>query len=406
MLTTPKSLRLHIAITGRSNSGKSSLLNHICGSSSSITSPEKGTTTDVVEKAMEFRPIGPVLLLDTAGTDDDTTLGAQRIERTRKAIEKADILLIVTRSNVWGTPENDLLKAAKEKKIPAIPIVTHTDKEPVKDGFISEISNLCGSQAICVCPLPDSGTRDEFLNALRLELLKVLSEEFITPPPLLADLVPESSTVLLLVPIDSQAPKGRLILPQVQAIREILDANASAVIANENNFAAQLQNLKTPPALVICDSQVVHIMVKHLPPEIPATTFSILFARLKGDLELLAEGAKAIDLLEDGDCILISEACTHHAADDDIGRVKIPRLIEKKTGKKLLFDVISRDFPDDLAKYKLVIHCGSCMLNRKETLSRINFANSCGIPVTNFGMAISHCQGVLERALSPFRSIK
>ena len=403
MLTTPKSLRLHIAITGRSNSGKSTLLNLISGSNSSITSPERGTTTDVVEKAMEFRPIGPVLLLDTAGTDDDTVLGNQRIERTRKAIAKADIMLIVTKSNQWGKPEEELLEAAKEKKIPAIPIITHTDIEAAEESFIAKVSKLCETQAISVCPLPEKNSRDAFLNALRQELLNVLSDEFITPPPLLADLVPDSSTVLLLVPIDSQAPKGRLILPQVQAIREILDSNASVVVANENNFVRQLENLKTPPALVVCDSQVVHLMVKHLPPEIPGTTFSILFARLKGDLELLADGAKAIDQLDDGDRILISEACTHHAADDDIGRVKIPRLLEKKTGKKLIFDVISRDFPEDLAKYKLVIHCGSCMLNRKETLSRISLAHSFGVPVTNFGMAISHCQGVLERVMVPFK---
>lgn len=403
MLTTPKSLRLHIAITGRSNSGKSTLLNLICGSDSSITSPERGTTTDVVEKAMEFRPIGPILLLDTAGTDDDTVLGNQRIERTMKAISRADIMLIVTKSNQWGKTEEDLLAAAKEKKIPAIPIITHTDIEPAEESFIAKISKLCETQVISICPLPGKNSRDAFLNALRQELLNVLSDEFITPPPLLADLVPDSSTVLLLVPIDSQAPKGRLILPQVQAIREVLDSNASVVIANENNFVRQLENLKTPPALVVCDSQVVHLMVKHLPQEIPGTTFSILFARLKGDLELLAEGAKAIDQLDDGDRVLISEACTHHAADDDIGRVKIPRLIEKKTGKKLIFDIVSRDFPENLAQYKLVIHCGSCMLNRKETLSRINLANSFGVPVTNFGMAISHCQGVLERVMVPFK---
>ena len=393
MLTTPKSLRLHIAITGRSNSGKSTLLNLICGSNSSITSPERGTTTDVVEKAMEFRPIGPVLLLDTAGTDDDTVLGNQRIERTMKAISRADIMLIVTKSNQWGKPEEDLLAAAKEKKIPAIPIITHTDIEPAEESFIAKISKLCETQVISICPLPEKNSRDAFLNALRQELLNVLSDEFITPPPLLADLVPDSSTVLLLVSIDSQAPKGRLILPQVQAIREVLDSNASVVIANENNFVRQLENLKTPPALVVCDSQVVHLMVKHLPQEIPGTTFSILFA----------EGAKAIDQLDDGDRVLISEACTHHADDDDIGRVKIPRLIEKKTGKKLIFDIVSRDFPENLAQYKLVIHCGSCMLNRKETLSRINLANSFGVPVTNFGMAISHCQGVLERVMVPFK---
>ena len=206
----------------------------------------------------------------------------------------------------------------------------------------------------------------------------------------------------MLVPIDNQSPKGRLILPQVQAIRDVLDADASVIVANENNFKQQLENLKKAPDLVVCDSQIVHFMIANVPENIPCTTFSILFARLKGDLELLAEGAAMIDKLNDGDKILIAEACSHHAADDDIGRVKIPNMIKKKISKKLIFDVISRDFPENISAYKLIIHCGSCMLNRRETLSRIYQAADSGVPVTNYGMAISHCQGVLKRVLSPF----
>lgn len=242
------------------------------------------------------------------------------------------------------------------------------------------------------------------LDSVRTVLDTLLKDKIQQEIPLLRDLVHAGETVIMMVPIDNQAPKGRLILPQVQAIRDVLDANASVIVANENNFSAILDTLKTPPSLAVCDSQVVHQMVKVLPHDIKCTTFSILFARQKGDLELLYAGASKIDTLQDGDRILIAEACSHHAADDDIGRVKIPRLIEKKCGKKLIFDVISRDFPENLKDYKLIIHCGSCMLNRRETLSRLEFAQASGIPVTNYGMAISHCQGVLKRVMSPFIS--
>ena len=403
MLTTPKSMRLQIVLAGRSNAGKSSLLNLLCGSESAITSSIPGTTTDVVEKAMEFRPFGAVLFLDTAGFDDNTELGAKRIEKTRTALKRADLLLIVSRNGIWGDIEEILLQTAKANRTPAIAVFTHADKENLSETQKREIEKSC---PVLACNALDrkSSNRDAVLDRLREIMQDILKEKAAPELPLLRDLVRENSTVVMLVPIDNQAPKGRLILPQVQAIRDVLDANASVIVANENNFASVLENLKTPPALAVCDSQVVHVMTKTLAPEIPCTTFSILFARLKGDLDLLYSGAKAIGTLQDGDRILIAEACTHHAADDDIGRVKIPRLIEKKSGKRLTFDVISRDFPDDLSKYKLIIHCGSCMLNRQETLSRLEFARDCGIPVTNYGMAISYCQGVLERAMSPFIS--
>ena len=393
-------MRLQIVLAGRSNSGKSSLLNLICGSRTAITSSIPGTTTDVVEKAMEFRPFGAVLFLDTAGFDDHTPLGEKRIEKTCNALKRADVLLIVSRAGTWGDVEEKLLKTAVLNKVPAIAVFTHTDIN-TPDGEFWKTTEKKLPILRC-CTLEGAGDRDRLLDGLRSVLADVLKEKNEREQPLLRDLLKAGDTAVMLVPIDNQAPKGRLILPQVQAIRDVLDANASVVIANENNFSTQLENLKTVPDLVICDSQVVHVMMKHLAPEIPCTTFSILFARLKGDLELLYAGAKAIDSLCDGDNILIAEACTHHAADDDIGRVKIPRLIEKRSGKRLNFEVISRDFPADLGKYKLIIHCGSCMLNRQETLSRLDFARSCNIPVTNYGMAISYCQGVLERAMSPF----
>ena len=395
MITTPKSTRLQLVLAGRSNSGKSSLLNLIYGSNAAITSPVPGTTTDVVEKAMEFRPFGPVLFLDTAGFDDNTELGYKRIEKTRIALKRADVLIIVSKAGVWGDIEESLLNEAKTNKIPVMAFFTHTDIDAQQKDFSS-------CPYVSGCTLSGKTDRDEILNKMRSVLADLLKDKISQEIPLLRDLVAPGETAIMLVPIDNQAPKGRLILPQVQAIRDVLDANASVIVANENNFATILENLKNPPALAICDSQVVHLMVKVVPPEILCTTFSILFARQKGDLELLYAGASTIDLLEDGDKILISEACSHHASDDDIGRVKIPRLIEKKCGKKLVFEVISRDFPDNISDYKLIIHCGSCMLNRQETLSRLEFARSCGIPITNYGMAISHCQGVLKRVMSPF----
>ena len=395
MVTTPKSTRLQLVFVGRSNSGKSSFLNLLCGNAAAITSPIPGTTTDVVEKAMEFRPLGPVLFLDTAGFDDNTELGKKRVEKTLTALTRADVLFIVSKSGVWGEIEENLLDLSKKNNIPAVAVFTHID-ETAPDGNFKECP------AIYVCALPDKSNRDQVLDELRKILIELLKDKLDAEPPLLRDIVPAGATVLMLVPIDNQAPKGRLILPQVQAVRDVLDGDASTLITNVNNYKQQLNNLTKAPDLVICDSQVVHFMIENTPAEIPCTTFSILFARLKGDLDLLAKGAAAIDLLEDGDKILIAEACTHHAADDDIGRVKIPNLIRKKSSKQLDFEVISRDFPDDISKYKLIIHCGSCMLNRRETLARISAAAASGVPVTNYGMAISHCQGVLKRVLSPF----
>ena len=397
MVTTPKSTRLQLVFVGRSNSGKSSLLNLICGSNAAITSSVPGTTTDVVEKAMEFRPFGPVLLLDTAGIDDLSELGTKRIERTQNTIKRADVLIIVCRAGQWSSFEDELLSAAEKNKIPAMAFFTHTDLFETTGDF-SKCPSTSG------CTLPEKSDRDTTLDSIRKVLDSLLKDKMQQEIPLLRDLVSPGETVIMMVPIDNQAPKGRLILPQVQAIRDVLDANASVIAANEHNFSTILDSLKTPPALAGCDSQVVHQMVKVLPPEIKCTTFSILFARQKGDLDLLFSGASTIDDLQDGDRILIAEACSHHAADDDIGRVKIPRLIEKKCGKKLIFDIISRDFPDNLNDYKLIIHCGSCMLNRRETLSRLEFAQKSGIPITNYGMAISHCQGVLKRVMSPFLS--
>ncbi len=399
MEETPRSLRLQIAIAGRTNAGKSTFLNRIAGQDVAITSPTPGTTTDVVEKAMELRPLGPVLFLDTAGLDDSGDLGGRRIERSARAFNRADVMLLLTTAGLWGDPEEHALAAAKDRKINVIPVVNKIDLEAPTQEFICLLTEKCG-----FAPLLTGETgREALLPELKAALLAALPDDALTPPPLLSDLVQPGETVVMIVPIDIQAPKGRLILPQVQALRDALDAGTLAVVVRESEYPAALAQLRRPPALVVCDSQVVDLMVRETPADIPCTTFSILFARLKGDMPLLAAGAAAINRLAPGDPILIAEACTHHSSEDDIGRVKIPRWLAKKVGGELAAEVSAgRDYPADLSAKKLVIHCGSCMLNRRETLRRLELAARAGVPVTNYGMAISECHGVLERVLSPF----
>ena len=402
MIGTPKSLRLQIALVGRVNSGKSSFLNLVSGQQVAITSSQRGTTTDVVEKAQELIPLGPVLWLDTAGTDDDSALGKKRGERTLQAVDRADIMLIVTTPNVWGEPEAKLLKLARERDIPAIPVVNRIDTAKCEEGFLATLKEKCGCAPITANSLGGDAERDRVLDAVKSALLASAPDDFLTPPPMLGDLLAKpGALVILIVPIDIQAPKGRLILPQVQAIRDALDADAQVLVVKENQYSAALANLKNPPALVVCDSQVVDKMVAETPETIPCTTFSILLSRLKGDIVRLAAGVNAIRDLRSGDRVLMAEACTHHATHEDIGRVKIPRMLEKRAGGKLEFDFSGgRDFPEDLSPYKLIVHCGSCMLNRRETLRRLERAGK--TPVTNYGMAISYCRGVLKRVLSPF----
>ena len=349
MIGTPKSLRLQIAIAGRVNSGKSSFLNLVSGQSAAITSAERGTTTDVVEKAQELIPLGPVLWLDTAGTDDDSALGAERLRRTMQAIDRADILLIVTTPNVWDKDEEALLAAAQERKIRASPVVNRCDTAVPTADFLAAVAGRCGVAPITANSLGGSAERDRVLGDLKAALLAVAPEEFLEPPPLLGDLLPANGgLVVMIVPIDLQAPKGRIILPQVQAIRDALDADAQVLVVKEGQYARALANFRTPPDLVVCDSQVVDLMVAETPAEIPCTTFSILLSRLKGDIRKLAAGVGAIDRLKPGDRVLMAEACTHHATHEDIGRVKIPALLEKRAGGKLDFDFSGgRDYPDD-----------------------------------------------------------
>ncbi len=394
MLNTPKSLRLQIAILGRVNAGKSSFLNLVTGQKTAITSNIAGTTTDVVEKAQELLPIGPVLWLDTAGFGDNTPLSKERLKKTIKVFERADIVILVCEGDKIEEEEKQIIAMAEHKKIPLLKVYNQADKHKITatDGLIVNST--------------DNFSRNKVLTDLKSALLKICPEDFINNRPLVGDLAPEHSMVVMIIPIDYEAPKGRIIMPQVQAIRDCLDHNQNVLMVKENDYLSVLQNLKNFPALVVCDSQIVDNMVKETPSNIKCTTFSILMARFKGDLCKMAEGAAVIDKLQDGDKILIAESCTHHAVEDDIGRVKIPNWLKQKTGKNLLIEHVSGcDFAENLANYKLVIQCGGCTINRREVLSRIYKCEQAGVPITNYGLCISELKGVLKRVLEPFDEV-
>ena len=388
-----KSMRLHIGIFGKMNAGKSSFLNRITNQEVSIVSNIAGTTTDVVEKSMELLPAGPVTFLDTAGIDDSTELGTERIKKTMSILNRTDIAVLICDYNGIDTFEENLIEKFKELNIPYCIIINKTDIKPVSGEMLEKIKKFTDNILVA------SILKDEnFVFNFKKTLVKLLPEDFINSPEIITDLVPQKSTVILVIPIDKEAPKGRIILPQVRTLRELLDNNCICIAVKESELKQALENLKTAPSLVITDSQAFKQVSQIVPQEIPLTSFSILFARLKGDLKVLLNGVKTIDNLKDGDKVLILESCTHHPIEDDIGRVKIPNLIKQKTGKNILFDNISgHDFPD-ISNYKLIIHCGACMTNRKEVLSRILIANNMNIPITNYGLVISYCLGILPRA--------
>ena len=390
-----KSMRLHIGVFGRTNVGKSSLLNKITNQEVSIISDIAGTTTDVVEKSMELLPVGPVTFLDTAGLDDETELSVQRIEKTMKVVNRIDVAVVVCDFNGIGKFENDLIEKFKELKIPYLIVVNKCDLAP-KSFHIdlkSELSNI----------IYTSVKKDEkIVFKFKEALVNLLPEDFVNSPKIVGDLVPAKSTVILVIPIDKEAPKGRIILPQVQTLRDLLDNNCLSYVVKESGLKDALDNLKTPPALVVTDSQAFKKVSEIVPENVSLTSFSILFARLKGDLDEFVNGAKAIENLKDGDMVLILESCTHHAIEDDIGRVKIPNLLRKKTGKNLVIhNYAGHDFPD-IKDYKLIIHCGACMTNRREVLSRVLIANQNNVPITNYGVVISYCLGILPRAIKIF----
>ncbi len=404
MLSTPKGLRLQIALVGRTNVGKSSFLNFVTNQDIAIVSPIPGTTTDVVEKPIELLPFGPVNFLDTGGVDDSSILANKRIQRTQKIFERADVVTLVVEPNIWTDFEKNLAESAKKQNLPLIVVINKVDLEEPKENFIDKIKEYTENVLSVSCL--NKSSYDRTLEEFKKLLFKVSENIKDREISLLGDLLPNNALVVFIVPIDSEAPKGRLILPQVQAIRDVLDNNCAVLVVKDSEYKQYLTSLARKPDLVVCDSQVVHKMVAETPEDVKCTTFSILFCRYKGDLMTEVLGSAYADFLEDGDNVLIAEACSHHPLQDDIGRVKIPRWLHEYLGRKLNFDVFAgRDFPEDLKKYKLIIHCGSCMLTRREKLIRIETARAQGIPITNYGILISKCQGVLERVLSPFPDI-
>ncbi len=406
MFTAPKSLRLQIGLFGRTNVGKSSVLNLIAGQQVSITSSVPGTTTDVVEKSMELLPIGPVVFLDTAGIDDESALASKRVAGTQKIFSRADIAVLVSEAGHWGPFEERIRSECDTHTIPLIVIVNKCDLNEETD-HDSGIDPSVPRDRILAFSATDFQNRDFYINQFKQTLITLVPEDFLTPPPLVGDLLPPGGHAIFIVPIDIEAPKGRIILPQVQAIRDVLDHGCQVTVVKESEYLAALERCSILPDLVVCDSQVVDRMVAETPPGIACTTFSTLFSRNKGDLEVQVEGVTALDSLTPGDKILIAESCSHHAMDDDIGRVKIPRWLTAFLGFEVQADVYSgRDYPENLAEYSLVIHCGACMLTRREMLMRIEKARRAGVPVTNYGIAISYIHRTLERIISPFTGLQ
>ncbi len=394
---TRKSFRLHIGIFGRRNCGKSSLLNAVLRQAVSIVSEQAGTTTDPVEKPMELQPLGPVLFIDTAGIDDSGALGELRVAKTRQVFERTDLGIVVAESGNWGEFEEHLIAELENWEIPVVVVFNKSDLVETAEELLSQVKAR-GLRAVKTVAIKGEGIED-----LCQAMVESVPPERLIEPDLLGDLVAPGECVVMVVPIDKEAPKGRLITPQVQAIRNVLDADAYTVVAKERELRFALENLRRPPCLVVTDSQAFLKVAADVSPETPFTSFSILFARLQGDLVEMVKGALAIDALQAQDRILVAEACSHHPIADDIGRVKLPRWLRQYVGSKLEFEhVQGHDFPEDLSSYRLVIHCGACMWNRREMISRIARCKRAGVPITNYGLSIAYSLGIFERALRPF----
>lgn len=387
---TPSAERIHIGIFGKRNAGKSSVINAITGQNLAIVSEIKGTTTDPVLKAMELLPLGPVVMIDTPGLDDEGELGALRIQKAYQILNKTDIAVLVVDSSVGITKEDeDILARIKDKKIPYV---------------------IAMNKADLISPLAESSKNTIYISTVTNKNIYELKELIACQAPkedttkrIVGDLLEPLDFVVLVIPIDSSAPKGRLILPQQQTIRDILDSGATAIAVKDTELPETLASLGKKPKLVITDSQAFKRVSADTPVDIPLTSFSILFARYKGNLKTVVNGARALDSLENGDTILISEGCTHHRQCEDIGTVKIPKLLKKHTGKELNFEFTSgTEFPTDLSKYKVIIHCGGCTLNEREMKYRLKCAEDAGIPMTNYGIAIAHMNGILERSVEMF----
>lgn len=396
---TPRGLRLHIAIFGRRNAGKSSLINAVTRQKVALVSDIPGTTADPVYKSMEIPPIGPVVLIDTAGIDDVGDLGELRVRRTMQVLHQADLALIVLDpARGVGGGEQEILFQAKEDKVPVLGVANKLDLYPKEIAAKSaEWSRELGVSFVAA-----SAVTGEGIEQLKKEIIRLAPQNW-GETPIVGDLIGPGDLVVLVVPIDLAAPKGRLILPQVQTLRDILDHDAIGLTVKEGELRQAMQSLNRRPKLVVTDSQAFRHADAETPPDVLLTSFSILFARYKGDLATLAAGAAAIDRLQPGDRVLIAEACTHHRTADDIGTVKIPGLLRQRVGGELDFYWGSGSgFPDDLKTYQLVIHCGACMINRREMLYRLMVAREAGVPVVNYGIAIAHLHGILHRALKPF----
>ena len=394
MNQTPGGERIHIAIFGRRNAGKSSLINAITGQDLAIVSEVKGTTTDPVYKAMEILPLGPVMLIDTPGLDDEGVLGAERIKKARSVLNKTDLALLVADgagANTDFSFEEEILELAKKKEIPVLVVLNKQDEWPDLEQEISSKGDICVS-----------AKTGYHIQELKERIAHAIPSEDITHR-LVGDLLSPGDFVVLVVPIDSAAPKGRLILPQQQVIRDVLESGATAIVCRDTELKDTLQRLGTTPRLVITDSQAFASVSKNTPENIPLTSFSILFSRYKGDLETQIQGIAAVETLQDGDRILMAEGCTHHRQCDDIGTVKIPKWLQEYTGKKLIFETSSGgSFPEDLSSYKLVVHCGGCTLPPREMAFRISEAKDQQIPIVNYGTLIAQIKGVLKRSIEPF----
>lgn len=389
----------HIGIYGRRNNGKSSLINCLAGQDIAIVSEQAGTTTDPVKKSFEITGFGPVILVDTAGIDDSGELGEKRVERTLRTLDIIDLALLVVTENSWGEYENDLIKKFNDQDVPFIIIHNKSDLIEPSAEFRERIKFNTGSDLFEFSAVDKRNYED-----LIKQIKDTIPEHSYKTPALLGDLISQGDIVILITPIDVEAPAGRLILPQVQAIRDILDNDAVAIVLKEREVDAFLKKTGVKPALAITDSQVFIKADASIPPDIPLTSFSIMLARFKGDFDNYLKGTPKISDLKDGDRVLLLESCTHHVACDDIGRTKIPRWINNFTGKKIEYDVVAGldILPRPITDYSLLIQCGGCMITRKQLHNRLQPAIKAGIPVTNYGMAIAYVQGIYKRAIAPF----
>ncbi len=398
-MTRGKDSKPHIGIYGQRNNGKSSLINCLAGQDIAIVSTQAGTTTDPVKKSFEITGFGPVVLVDTAGIDDSGELGEKRVARTLRTLEIIDLALLVITGNSWGEFEDDLVKKFSFYDVPYIIIHNKSDLIEPSTGFSDTIKTITGHKVFEFSAVD----RRNFENLINL-IKETIPEQSYRTPALLGDLLTQGDIVILITPIDVEAPEGRLILPQVQAIRDILDNDAVAIVLKEREVDAFLKKTGIKPALAVTDSQVFVKADASIPRDIPLTSFSIMLARFKGDFDSYLKGTPKISSLRDGDRVLLLESCTHHVACDDIGRTKIPRWITKFTGKKINYDVVAGldVLPRPVTDYSLVIQCGGCMITRKQLHNRLLPAIKAGIPVTNYGMAIAYVQGIYKRAIEPF----